>query len=136
MTPPDLAELLRGTAATVLAERGLDTSVLPDELKVERPRNPEHGDYATNIAMRVESANAYVANAHPDCLHDCIFLICDDCGKATHLDDDRVTGALRAAGAGAAGGRAADGAADGDRLELDRVADGGGAGAGGGRHFL
>ena len=53
MTPPDLAELLRGTAATVLAERGLDTSVLPDELKVERPRNPEHGDYATNIAMRI-----------------------------------------------------------------------------------
>ena len=30
-----------------------------------------------NLARRVESANAYVANAHPDCLHDCIFLICD-----------------------------------------------------------
>ena len=31
----------------------------------------------TNLARRVESANAYVANAHPGCLHDCIFLICD-----------------------------------------------------------
>ena len=30
-----------------------------------------------NLARRVESANAYIANAHPDCLHDCIFLICD-----------------------------------------------------------
>ncbi len=53
MTPADLAELLRATTATVLAERGLDTSVLPSETKVERPRNPEHGDYATNIAMRI-----------------------------------------------------------------------------------
>lgn len=53
MTPADLAELLRGVAAKVLAERGLDTSVLPDEVTVERPRNPAHGDYATNLAMRV-----------------------------------------------------------------------------------
>ncbi|MEO6361536.1 MAG: transcriptional repressor, partial [Sphingomicrobium sp.] len=30
----------------------------------------------SNLVRRVESANAYVANAHPDCLHDCIFLIC------------------------------------------------------------
>ena len=27
----------------------------------------------SNLAMRVESANAYVANQHPGCLHDCIF---------------------------------------------------------------
>ena len=30
---------------------------------------------AANLARRVESANAYIANAHPDCLHDCIFLV-------------------------------------------------------------
>ncbi len=53
MTPADLAELLHGTAATVLADRGLDVSVLPETLTVERPRNPEHGDYATNVAMQV-----------------------------------------------------------------------------------
>ena len=47
-----------------------------------------------NIAMRVESANAYIANPHPGCRHDCIFLICDSCGRATHLDDDGLTGAL------------------------------------------
>lgn len=52
----------------------------------------------SNLANRIESANAYLVNTHPGCRHDCIFLICDDCGKATHLDDDRVTGALRAAG--------------------------------------
>ncbi|CAM3068206.1 arginine--tRNA ligase [Prescottella defluvii] len=61
MTPADLAELLRGTAATVLAEHGLDVSVLPATLTVERPRNPEHGDYATNVAMQV----AKKAGANP-----------------------------------------------------------------------
>lgn len=53
MTPADLADLLRATAAKVLVERGLDPAVLPDEVSVERPRNPEHGDYATNVAMQV-----------------------------------------------------------------------------------
>lgn len=52
----------------------------------------------TNLANRIESANAFLANSHPGCRHDCIFLICDDCGTATHLDDDRLTGALREAG--------------------------------------
>lgn len=51
-----------------------------------------------NLARRIESANAYVANPHPGCRHDCIFLICDDCGQAIHLDDDKLTSALRDAG--------------------------------------
>jgi Fur family transcriptional regulator, zinc uptake regulator len=55
----------------------------------------------TNLARRVESANAYVANSHPGCRHDCIFLICDSCGQAVHLDDDRLTGALVSAAKGA-----------------------------------
>lgn len=49
---------------------------------------------ASNLARRVESANAYIANPHPGCRHDCIFLICDVCGRATHIDDDKLTGAL------------------------------------------
>jgi Fur family zinc uptake transcriptional regulator len=52
----------------------------------------------TNLANRIESANAYLANSHPGCQHDCIFLICDDCGSAIHLDDDKLTDALREAG--------------------------------------
>lgn len=51
----------------------------------------------TNLARRVESANAYVANAHPDCRHDCIFLVCDSCGQTTHIDNDRITDTVRAA---------------------------------------
>lgn len=51
----------------------------------------------SNVAMRVESANAYLANAHPDCLHDCIFLVCDACGSATHIDDSILTDGVREA---------------------------------------
>ena len=50
-----------------------------------------------NLARRVESVNAYVGNAHPDCLHDCIFLICDSCGQAMHIDDDGISGGVRKA---------------------------------------
>ncbi|MFV3991244.1 arginine--tRNA ligase [Mycobacterium tuberculosis] len=53
MTPADLAELLKATAAAVLAERGLDASALPQMVTVERPRIPEHGDYASNLAMQL-----------------------------------------------------------------------------------
>jgi Fur family zinc uptake transcriptional regulator len=52
-----------------------------------------------NLARKVESANAYVANQHPECLHDCIFLICDTCGQAVHIDDDKLTGEIRDAAA-------------------------------------
>lgn len=48
-----------------------------------------------NLARRVESSNAYVANAHPDCLHDCIFLVCDGCGATTHVDDDNLSKGVR-----------------------------------------
>ncbi|BBX09150.1 arginine--tRNA ligase [Mycolicibacterium aichiense] len=53
MTPADLAELLKTTAAAVLAEHDLDIAALPATVTVERPRNPEHGDYATNVALQL-----------------------------------------------------------------------------------
>src|SRR6476660_8382087 len=53
VTPADLAELLKITATAVLAERGLDAAALPQTVTVERPRNPEHGDYASNLALQL-----------------------------------------------------------------------------------
>lgn len=50
-----------------------------------------------NLVRRVESANAFVANSHPGCFHDCIFLICDTCGNAVHIDNDRLSRDVRAA---------------------------------------
>jgi arginyl-tRNA synthetase len=52
VTPALLAELVRTTASAVLADHDLDVAALPADVTVERPRNPEHGDYATNIALR------------------------------------------------------------------------------------
>jgi arginyl-tRNA synthetase len=53
VNPADLAELLRVTATAVLTEHALDTAALPSAIAVERPRNPEHGDYASNLALQV-----------------------------------------------------------------------------------
>jgi arginyl-tRNA synthetase len=53
VTPADLAELLKNTAAIVLVEHDLDIAALPETVAIERPRNPEHGDYATNLALQL-----------------------------------------------------------------------------------
>ncbi|MDK8798854.1 arginine--tRNA ligase [Corynebacterium coyleae] len=53
MTPAELATTVKAAAERVLADHDLDASVVPDTVTVERPRNPEHGDYATNIALQV-----------------------------------------------------------------------------------
>ncbi|MGH3620534.1 MAG: hypothetical protein ACRDQ5_01925 [Sciscionella sp.] len=52
MTPAVLADVVRSAAVDVLSARGLDAAALPATVTVERPRNPEHGDYATNVALR------------------------------------------------------------------------------------
>ena len=52
VTPAALADLVRSAAVDVLTSRDLDPAALPAEVTIERPRNPEHGDYATNLALR------------------------------------------------------------------------------------
>ncbi len=54
-----------------------------------------------NLALRVESSNAYLANSHPGCTHDCIFLVCDECGEATHIDNDDISSKVRGVADGA-----------------------------------
>src|SRR5699024_3043922 len=53
MTPADLSLLLKESALQLFESHDLDTSVLPEAVTVERPRNPEHGDDATNVALQV-----------------------------------------------------------------------------------
>jgi len=53
VTPAALAELVRAVAVDVLTSRDLDHAALPATVTIERPRNPEHGDYATNLALQV-----------------------------------------------------------------------------------
>jgi len=51
VTPAALAELIHATATDVLVERGIDVAALA-AVTIERPRDPGHGDYATNVAMQ------------------------------------------------------------------------------------
>ncbi|WAC54891.1 arginine--tRNA ligase [Gordonia sp. SL306] len=53
MTPADLAALLAAATLTVVRDHGLDDSIVPDSVVVERPRHADHGDYATNIALQL-----------------------------------------------------------------------------------
>ncbi|SFO90209.1 arginyl-tRNA synthetase [Geodermatophilus dictyosporus] len=52
VTPEQLRDLVR-TAVGAVVERGTLAVAVPDDVVVERPRNPEHGDYATNVALRL-----------------------------------------------------------------------------------
>ncbi|GLY23100.1 arginine--tRNA ligase [Micromonospora sp. NBRC 101691] len=53
MTPAELAEVVLSAAHAVFTDRGLDRSALPERTAVERPRNPEHGDYASTLALQL-----------------------------------------------------------------------------------
>jgi len=53
VTPAELAAVVLAAARSALTARGLDPSVLPAATNLERPRNPEHGDYASNLALQL-----------------------------------------------------------------------------------
>ncbi|MEU6021676.1 arginine--tRNA ligase [Micromonospora sp. NPDC048871] len=53
MTPAELAEAVLAAAHALFADRGLDRAALPEQTTVERPRNPEHGDYASTLALQL-----------------------------------------------------------------------------------
>ncbi|XVU24520.1 arginine--tRNA ligase [Actinoplanes sp. CA-054009] len=53
MTPANLASTVLSAARAVFETRGLDLSALPETTTVERPRNPEHGDYASTLALQL-----------------------------------------------------------------------------------
>ena len=50
MTPDELAAAVTRLVAQVAETRDLDGSTLP-EVRIERPKSREHGDYATNVAL-------------------------------------------------------------------------------------
>ncbi|HEY3954433.1 MAG TPA: arginine--tRNA ligase [Streptosporangiaceae bacterium] len=53
MTPAQLADAVHAAAVAALPGLGLDPSVLPETVSVERPRHPEHGDYASTLALQI-----------------------------------------------------------------------------------
>ena len=52
MTPEKLALAIRATIVEAVAAGDLAVDV-PDEVRIERPRNREHGDWSTNAALQI-----------------------------------------------------------------------------------
>jgi arginyl-tRNA synthetase len=53
VTPAELAAAVLDAARRVVTARGLDPTLLPETTTVTRPRQPEHGDYASNLALQL-----------------------------------------------------------------------------------
>jgi Fur family transcriptional regulator, zinc uptake regulator len=49
------------------------------------------------LVHKLESLHAYVGCAHPDHPHASQFLICDNCGEVTEVEDTSVAKSLKAA---------------------------------------
>ena len=84
MTPAQLTQALTAAAAAELADRGRDAELLP-AVTVERPRNPEHGDYASNIALQL----APVIGARP---REVASALASRLGASAAIRDVRVDG--------------------------------------------
>ncbi|MCD0482937.1 arginine--tRNA ligase [Streptacidiphilus sp. ASG 303] len=52
MTPAELSQAVLSAVRAVVEAGGLTVAV-PDEVTVERPKNKDHGDYATNVALQL-----------------------------------------------------------------------------------
>src|SRR5699024_9654944 len=72
MTPADLSLLLKESALQVFESHDLDTSVLPEAVTVERPHNPEHGDYATNVALQGAKKAGEESPESAECLKEAV----------------------------------------------------------------
>jgi arginyl-tRNA synthetase len=55
VTPAELVEAVRAAVRAAVDAGELDVAV-PEQLLVERPKNREHGDYATNVALQLAKA--------------------------------------------------------------------------------
>ena len=55
MTPEQLSEAILVALRALAKELDLDSGLFPDSVLVERPKNRDHGDWATNVAMQLGS---------------------------------------------------------------------------------
>lgn len=53
MTPHQLSDQILVAARALFADRGWDPAALPESAPLERPRNREHGDYASSLALQL-----------------------------------------------------------------------------------
>jgi len=56
VTPADLSAAIVRVLSQLQAQGALGAGVLPTEVVVERPKNRDHGDWATNAALQLAKA--------------------------------------------------------------------------------
>ena len=50
MTPEELSNLIKNAVKSLISAQKLDPIEIP-EIKIERPKSKDHGDFASNIAL-------------------------------------------------------------------------------------
>jgi len=53
VTPAQLSDVIIAALKSLVSTGQLSLAELPAQVTIERPRNPEHGDYATNVALQL-----------------------------------------------------------------------------------
>jgi arginyl-tRNA synthetase len=70
VTPTELAQVVAAALAQAARDAALplDPADLPSQVAVERPRQPEHGDWSTNVALRLAKPTGLSARQFADAL--------------------------------------------------------------------
>ena len=68
MTPADLSAAIVRIIAALQADGALGAAELPAEVVIERPKNREHGDWATNVAMQLAGKFGLIPRAFAELL--------------------------------------------------------------------
>lgn len=53
MTPEELSAIVRSALTEAVAAGDLVLETIPDEVRIERPKSRDHGDWATNVALQL-----------------------------------------------------------------------------------
>ena len=77
MTPEELALAIRGALLDSIdsGTLALDPQAVPETVKVERPRNRDHGDWATNVAMQLAKRAGLAPRAFAEILAEALRLV-------------------------------------------------------------
>ena len=70
MTPEQLSQAVLDTVHAAVADGALTLTAVPATVTVERPKNRDHGDYATNVALQLTKAAGLPPRALAELLAD------------------------------------------------------------------
>ena len=84
MTPEELSKTIKESLESLIASQKLEVSVIP-EIKIERPKSKDHGDFSSNIALMV----AKPAGKNP---RDVAQLLVDDLSKNSGIKKIEIAG--------------------------------------------